>query len=171
MRTNKGQAAMEFLMTYGWAILIVVIAVAALAAFGVFNPGQFAQERCQGSATGFACSGLAAYSLTPDNQIRFELTNGASEVINITSITAEADKSCGAIILSEINVNGTYIGLTDDHEISPAQRFLVAIDCTKELQQNRVFQDKFTFTYNVVRDDGTGVTGLRSTVDVVAKLN
>jgi len=35
MRFNKkGQAAMEFLMTYGWAILIAIIAIAALIAFG-----------------------------------------------------------------------------------------------------------------------------------------
>ncbi len=36
-RERKGQAAMEYLMTYGWAILIVIIVVAALWAFGVFQ--------------------------------------------------------------------------------------------------------------------------------------
>ena len=34
---NKGQAAMEFLMTYGWAILAGIIAIGVLAYFGVFN--------------------------------------------------------------------------------------------------------------------------------------
>jgi hypothetical protein len=33
----KGQAALEFLMTYGWAILIVIAVVAALYAIGVFK--------------------------------------------------------------------------------------------------------------------------------------
>ncbi len=33
----KGQAAMEYLMTYGWAILIVIAVVAALYAMGVFK--------------------------------------------------------------------------------------------------------------------------------------
>ena len=33
----KGQAALEFLMTYGWAILIVIAVVAALYAMGVFK--------------------------------------------------------------------------------------------------------------------------------------
>jgi len=33
----KGQAALEFLMTYGWAILIVIAVVAALYAMGVFR--------------------------------------------------------------------------------------------------------------------------------------
>ncbi len=30
----------EFLMTYGWAILVVVAAIAALAYFGVLNPND-----------------------------------------------------------------------------------------------------------------------------------
>jgi len=36
---KKGQAAMEYLMTYGWAILIVIVVVAALYAMGVFRIG------------------------------------------------------------------------------------------------------------------------------------
>jgi len=41
MRIRKAQTAMEFLMTYGWAILIVIAVVAALYAMGVFKlPGR-----------------------------------------------------------------------------------------------------------------------------------
>jgi len=36
---KKGQAAMEYLMTYGWAIIIIIVAVAALYAMGVFKIG------------------------------------------------------------------------------------------------------------------------------------
>jgi uncharacterized protein (UPF0333 family) len=39
---KKGQAAMEFLMTYGWAILAAIIAIGVLAYFGVFNPTRLA---------------------------------------------------------------------------------------------------------------------------------
>lgn len=39
---KKGQAAMEFLMTYGWAILAAIIAIGVLAYFGVFNPSRLA---------------------------------------------------------------------------------------------------------------------------------
>ena len=41
MQTKKGQAAMEFLMTYGQAILAAIIAIGVLAYFGVFSPGRF----------------------------------------------------------------------------------------------------------------------------------
>lgn len=34
----KGQAAMEFLMTYGWAILVVLACIGALTYFGVLKP-------------------------------------------------------------------------------------------------------------------------------------
>ncbi len=35
---KKAQAALEFLTTYGWAILILIIAVASLVGLGVFSP-------------------------------------------------------------------------------------------------------------------------------------
>lgn len=38
IKNNKGQVAMEFLFTYGWAILVVLACIGALAYFGVFNP-------------------------------------------------------------------------------------------------------------------------------------
>lgn len=34
---RKGQAALEFLMTYGWAILIVIAVIAALYMMGIFS--------------------------------------------------------------------------------------------------------------------------------------
>ncbi|MAF35811.1 hypothetical protein CL622_01690 [archaeon] len=35
---KRGQVAMEFLMTYGWAIIIILLAIAALWLLGVFSP-------------------------------------------------------------------------------------------------------------------------------------
>ena len=37
MEKMRGQAAMEYLMTYGWAILVIVIVLAALLYLGIFN--------------------------------------------------------------------------------------------------------------------------------------
>src|SRR3989344_179276 len=34
---KRGQAAMEFLMTYGWALVILLLAVGALWVFGAFS--------------------------------------------------------------------------------------------------------------------------------------
>jgi len=43
---KKGQAALEFLMTYGWAILVVLAAIGALAYFGVLDPGAYLPSKC-----------------------------------------------------------------------------------------------------------------------------
>jgi len=51
---KKGQAALEFLMTYGWAILVVLAAIAALAYFGVLSPDRFLPEKCT-MPSGLAC--------------------------------------------------------------------------------------------------------------------
>ena len=37
---KKGQAAMDFLMTYGWAIVVVLAAIGALWYFGVLSPNK-----------------------------------------------------------------------------------------------------------------------------------
>ena len=46
MNNKKGQAALEFLMTYGWAILVVLVAIGALAFFGVLSPDKFLPSKC-----------------------------------------------------------------------------------------------------------------------------
>ena len=45
-RHTRGQAAMEFLMTYGWAILVVLVVIGALAYFGVLSPDTLLPEKC-----------------------------------------------------------------------------------------------------------------------------
>ncbi len=44
MKNNKSQATMEFLMTYGWAILAAIIVIGVFAYFGVFSPGKYVVE-------------------------------------------------------------------------------------------------------------------------------
>jgi hypothetical protein len=56
MKTKKSQAAMEFMLTYGWAILAAIIAIGVLAYFGVFDPNSFVnfniyQEECYNNFT------------------------------------------------------------------------------------------------------------------------
>mgnify|MGYP001585014127 CR=1 FL=1 len=46
MMKRKSQAALEFLMTYGWAILVVLVAIGALAYFGVLSPDKFLPAKC-----------------------------------------------------------------------------------------------------------------------------
>jgi hypothetical protein len=54
IKSKSSQAAMEFLMTYGWAILVVLVAIGALAYFGVLNPDRFLPSKCT-LQSGIAC--------------------------------------------------------------------------------------------------------------------
>lgn len=37
---RKGQSALEYMMTYGWAILVIVIVAAVLYSLGIFSPSS-----------------------------------------------------------------------------------------------------------------------------------
>ncbi len=42
---KKSQAAMEFLMIWGWAIMVAILVIGLLAYFGVFSPGTFIENQ------------------------------------------------------------------------------------------------------------------------------
>jgi uncharacterized protein (UPF0333 family) len=82
---KKGQAAMEFLMTYGWAILAAVIVIAVLASFGVFSPGKYVPQTCIVSAP-FGCVKNQIAASDASDTLTIVLTNGGGENTNITGI-------------------------------------------------------------------------------------
>ena len=57
MRSKRSQSAMEYLMTYGWAILIIAIALGALFQLGVFNGQNFAPKAPPGACQIFRPNG------------------------------------------------------------------------------------------------------------------
>ena len=46
MPKNKSQASFEFIMTYGWGIIIALVALGALAYYGILSPDNFAPQQC-----------------------------------------------------------------------------------------------------------------------------
>ena len=78
---KKSQAAMEFLMTYGWAILVVLGAIAALAYFGVLSPEKFLPEKCL-METGFTCIS----SKVEPSQSTLVLQNGYGRTVIINRV-------------------------------------------------------------------------------------
>ena len=53
----KSQAAMEYLMTYGWAILIIALALGVLYSLGIMNPKNFIPRAPPGSCFVFRPNG------------------------------------------------------------------------------------------------------------------
>jgi len=55
--SSKAQSAMEYLMTYGWAILIIAVVLGALFELGVFNANNFAPKAPPGACQVFRPNG------------------------------------------------------------------------------------------------------------------
>lgn len=91
-RDTKGQVAMEFMMTYGWAILAAMIVIAALAYFGITNPSSTLPDKCTFS-NAFQCSD---YMITPA-QTSIRLMNTLGQTIydanggTITAVITDTD--------------------------------------------------------------------------------
>ncbi|MBU1975207.1 MAG: hypothetical protein KKG59_02260 [Nanoarchaeota archaeon] len=83
---KKGQAALEFLITYGWAIVTVLVALGALAYYQVLTPGDVLPSTCQVSP-GFGCKNYKATEKT----IEFTLLNGMVGTIKPVKITFRGD--------------------------------------------------------------------------------
>ncbi len=93
MVQKRGQAAMEFLMTYGWALLVVLIAIGALAFFGVLNPSRFLPNSCT-LAPGFSCNDFRASD--GDDNILVVIQNGLGDNLNsVTLKLSGSNPDCG----------------------------------------------------------------------------
>jgi hypothetical protein len=80
------QAAMEYLMTYGWALLVIVIVIAILI---IMNPFS-APQTCRFDSVGFACNNIA---VTTTGTLLGGITNGNNNGIVVKGIVCTADKS------------------------------------------------------------------------------
>jgi hypothetical protein len=115
-KSRKGQAAMEYLMTYGWAILVIVIVLAALYYFLPKSPEvcMFPPEfACEGSAQIYVEKADATQqqqvfvSLAVTNQVGKGITDVKAVCTNFQSVTKDfvdqygesyADTSPGSVL-------------------------------------------------------------------------
>jgi hypothetical protein len=96
MVNKKGQSAMEYLSTWGWVLVIIVIVAAALYGLGILSPSTFQQKTC----TGFAQLGYSDHQYrASDDRYTIVLTNGAGKDItdlnNMTVTTSAGTASAG----------------------------------------------------------------------------
>ena len=92
----RSQAAMEFLMSYGWALLVGLIVIAALAYFGVFNPHRILPERCA-LGIGLYCMD---YRLTSTSLV-LKIKNDMGKDIHFTRIIA--NETSGTPLVNCVN--------------------------------------------------------------------
>lgn len=124
---KKGQAAMEFLMTYGWAILAAVIVIGVLASFGVFSPSKYVPTSCVLSAP-FGCdkNQVAATTTTVSLVVR----NGGGESMDISDVTISG---CGSD--------------TTGYTLADQGTQLIAVTCGSALASGSKFTGDLKVTY------------------------
>lgn len=128
---KRGQAAMEFLMTYGWAILVVLAAVGALAYFGVLSPSRFIPEKCLMSGSGLQCVDFAANS---SGHVTIALVNGGGydlEDLVVTIVNEAVPLSDDYINLSN-NERGIFVAATGETSGSKLQKEFTVTYLNKE---------------------------------------
>ena len=80
----RAQAALDFLMTYGWALVMITICVAALYSMGVFDTSTFIGSR----ASGFSQMTATDWAIQPNGTLFLKLKNNAGTDVNVTAINA-----------------------------------------------------------------------------------
>ena len=124
---KKSQAAMEFLMTYGWAILIIAIALSALFYFGVFDFTALFPGTCT-IPSGISCE---QHSIKQD---RVFLVLRNDQAFDMKDITIEIE-GCG-----------TYTPGTD---LLSMKSELYNITCDDSLKQGSRFRGTISIQYEM----------------------
>ena len=76
----KGQASFEYMTTYGWAILAAMVAIGALANFGLLSPSNLLPKSCDFGSQ-LQC---VEYQIFEDGQMDIIFRNNFGKPIEIT---------------------------------------------------------------------------------------
>ena len=86
---KKSQAALEFLTTYAWAFLVILIMIGALAYFGILNPSKILPDRCTfGSEIRCVDYRIGFGTTGADGTLNLRLKNNVGEPITLPSSPA-----------------------------------------------------------------------------------
>jgi len=155
----KGQAALEFLMTYGWAILILVAVVAVILTSGVLSADYLISEECT-FGNSVPCN-FALFNEGNETKISIRVFNGFPYKINITSFdvqTKDGSRSFSGFrsgIVLESGENYTLEGTLGSPELTPntMKRFsgsLTYVSCAPEIDPTGCSTSAHTLSGRVV---------------------
>lgn len=86
MNGKSGQAAMEYLMTYGWALLVIVIVIGILLLINPFS----APQGCRFDQLGFTCTNPV---LDTNGTLFMSMTNSNNNAVRIYAINCTTERS------------------------------------------------------------------------------
>jgi len=112
LRGNRGQAAIEFLVTYGWAIMAAMLVIGALTYFGITNPATSLPDKCVFS-NAFECKDF----IINDTVIRLKLINTAGQSVFGTGVSGNITASFTDIGGGSCDVKNTPQSLDPEAEL------------------------------------------------------
>jgi hypothetical protein len=92
---RRGQAALEFLSTYGFAFLIILVMIGALTYFGILSPGKFIPGSCLISPE-FKCKDRQisyAAGSTNNMEVRLAIINQLGNSVTLSMVNSEAESA------------------------------------------------------------------------------
>ncbi|RJQ16954.1 hypothetical protein C4573_02740 [Candidatus Woesearchaeota archaeon] len=158
---KRAQAALEFLTTYGWAFLVILVMIGALAYFGVLRPDAFVSERCNFGIE-FLCDkdkmlatsvNIVAPADGGSYNVKFLLKNKLGKQVTIDDVVIN-DPPTGA---GGLGTCTTFFGATNLAGAGTATFAInaeteVEIDCTTGSFLEAGRKTKFEFTINYYTD-------------------
>ncbi len=164
----KSQSAMEYLMTYGWAILVIAVVLAALYSLGIFNPNTFAPKASAGSCEvvrpfgpttttdvhleGTCTNMLPKYAALFDGNDNYIISPiPTNKTVNVSfSLWYQSDNSNYYAPLFLLSPNGGYpigYGLyLQDNEFQILESSIRWIDTSKSINSSRWYNIIFTIS-------------------------
>lgn len=112
---KKGQASVEYIMTYGWALLAVVIVIGLLLTSGVFSIDYGFDEECNFGSK-FPCTSTI-YDTGSSTNVALSISNSFPYAVNLSNLTLFYGEELvvfrspsGDSILLESGSNQTFMG-------------------------------------------------------------
>jgi Concanavalin A-like lectin/glucanases superfamily len=115
---SKSQSAMEYLMTYGWSILIIAVVLGALFSMGVFNSANFSPRASAGNCKILRVAGTANLEGTCSGVLPQSVVvlNGAGSYMSVGSAASNLASQVtvsGWIYVTVLNVHNNYVFSND----------------------------------------------------------
>jgi len=97
-RRRKGQAALEYLTTYGWLLLIILIVAASMTALGLFKRSTYQQDTCTGFAKGLLYSEQkyqpgGTFTIVFNNNLGKTITYVTKVVMVLNDVTTKTENN------------------------------------------------------------------------------
>ncbi|MEI7961247.1 MAG: hypothetical protein WCI04_02830 [archaeon] len=94
MFDNKGQSALEYLMTYGWALIVIAIVIGVL----IFvTSGATGGVTCQSSSTGMV---VKNWTVSSTAGVGLSIQNTTGSDINVTAVSATGTFETGTPLVN-----------------------------------------------------------------------